>query len=510
MQLTSILLYESLKEQFDIADCRLLSKNQPLARPFFYEADRGLLSNHIYLTEKILDLSSMPEDVVLVICQKNRNSFLPEGRFSCILLSCDTSVLHVFNAIQSIFDHYENWEQQLISVCHQDGTLDELLQLSMPVFRNPLCILANDGSLVAQAALEELPDMESFFRDASVRIDYLNAFNQDPACRIAPESKTPVLFPAYITGHSSLNINLFLNGHSQYRLSIIEKKEPITDADHYLITVLAHQAEYILHRMYSESSSRSTTLQSIFQSVLSDRTADYMNISHLLTSVGWLPQHNYLCSVIQTSGDVHASLNADTVCSYIGTEFSASCSVVYKDNVVSFFNLTLLDLEAEEVFQGLVLFIRDSILKAGYSRSMTGHMNLRRQYHQAYTALKLGGEMDPQLWIHHFDQIAVPYILRQATRILPGNMLCYEKLLDLVQSDKMQNTEYIKTLRAYLEHNLNTVQSAKALFIHRSTFLYRLERIRTILETDLEDADELFYLNLSLRLLDMDETPSPT
>ena len=159
MQLTSILLYESLKEQFDIADCRLLSKNQPLARPFFYEADRGLLSNHIYLTEEILDLSvfnSMPEDVVLVICQKNRNSFLPEGRFSCILLSCDTPVLHVFNAIQSIFDYYEDWEQQLVSVCHQDGTLDELLQLSVQVFGNPLCILANDGSLVAQAALEEI------------------------------------------------------------------------------------------------------------------------------------------------------------------------------------------------------------------------------------------------------------------------------------------------------------------------------------------------------------------
>lgn len=47
-------------------------------------------------------------------------------------------------------------------------------------------------------------------------------------------------------------------------------------------------------------------------------------------------------------------------------------------------------MEAEDVFQGLVLFIRDSILKAGYSRAVTGHMNLRRQYHQAYTALKLG------------------------------------------------------------------------------------------------------------------------
>ena len=60
----------------------------------------------------------------------------------------------------------------------------------------------------------------------------------------------------------------------------------------------------------------------------------------------------------------------------------------------------------------------------------------------------------------------------------------------------------MKTLRVYLEHNLNTVQSAKALFIHRSTFLYRLERIKRILETDLEDPDELFYLNLSFRLLE--------
>ena len=83
-------------------------------------------------------------------------------------------------------------------------------------------------------------------------------------------------------------------------------------------------------------------------------------------------------------------------------------------------------------------------------------------------------------------------------------MICYEKLLDLQKSDSTQNTEYMKTLRVYLDHNLNTVQSAKALFIHRSTFLYRLERIKAILETDLEDPEELFYLNLSFRLLDMD------
>lgn len=41
MQLTSILLYENLKKKFHIAEYRLLSKNQALARPFFYEATGG-------------------------------------------------------------------------------------------------------------------------------------------------------------------------------------------------------------------------------------------------------------------------------------------------------------------------------------------------------------------------------------------------------------------------------------------------------------------------------------
>lgn len=168
MQLTSILLYQNLKEHFQIADYRLLSKNQPLARPFFLEADKGFKNNHIYLTDAILDLEvfrSIPEDAVLIICQRDETSFLPDGRFSCLLLSCHTSVIHVFNCIQSIFDYYEEWEQQLISVCHQNGSLSDLLEISQPVFNNPLCIMNMDFSLVAHRGLSQLPDSGQIFEN---------------------------------------------------------------------------------------------------------------------------------------------------------------------------------------------------------------------------------------------------------------------------------------------------------------------------------------------------------
>ena len=51
----------------------------------------------------------------------------------------------------------------------------------------------------------------------------------------------------------------------------------------------------------------------------------------------------------------------------------------------------------------------------------------------------------------------------------------------------------------------NAVQSARELYIHRSTFLYRLERIRALLDSDLTDYDELLYLMISFYLLKEDQ-----
>ena len=106
---------------------------------------------------------------------------------------------------------------------------------------------------------------------------------------------------------------------------------------------------------------------------------------------------------------------------------------------------------------------------------MTGHMNLRRQYVQAKTALDVGSRKKPYLWIHYFGQVALTYILEQATRRLPGTMICHEGLLELKKH------------------------------IHRSTFLYRLDRIKEILQSELDDPEEIFYLELSFRLLEQEQ-----
>ena len=78
-------------------------------------------------------------------------------------------------------------------------------------------------------------------------------------------------------------------------------------------------------------------------------------------------------------------------------------------------------------------------------------------------------------------------------------------MLELKKHDEENQTQYMETLRVYLEQHLSATQAARELFIHRSTFLYRLDRIKEILQSELDDPEEIFYLELSFRLLEQEQ-----
>ena len=92
-------------------------------------------------------------------------------------------------------------------------------------------------------------------------------------------------------------------------------------------------------------------------------------------------------------------------------------------------------------------------------------------------------------------------------------MISHERLLQLKYSDEAHHTDYFHTLKVYLDHHMNAVQTAKELYIHRSTFLYRLDKIKQVLCSNLDDPDELLYLMLSFHFIEMEKdnaSPSNT
>ncbi len=60
-----------------------------------------------------------------------------------------------------------------------------------------------------------------------------------------------------------------------------------------------------------------------------------------------------------------------------------------------------------------------------------------------------------------------------------------------------------ETLKCYLECNCNLIRCAEKLFLHKNTLLYRLGHIKSIIHSDLGNADERLLLMLSFRLKEM-------
>ena len=80
--------------------------------------------------------------------------------------------------------------------------------------------------------------------------------------------------------------------------------------------------------------------------------------------------------------------------------------------------------------------------------------------------------------------------------------LCSRELLTLYRYDRENETSYYKTLFTYVRLQYNAVASAKALYIHRSSFINRMERIRELIHLNLEDPEERLYLLLSFRIME--------
>lgn len=70
----------------------------------------------------------------------------------------------------------------------------------------------------------------------------------------------------------------------------------------------------------------------------------------------------------------------------------------------------------------------------------------------------------------------------------------------LADSDNDRGTEYVATLRAYLQHDRHLARTAEALHVHYNTVRYRIAKIEQLLRADLRDVDVRFRLETALRM----------
>ena len=93
-------------------------------------------------------------------------------------------------------------------------------------------------------------------------------------------------------------------------------------------------------------------------------------------------------------------------------------------------------------------------------------------------------------------------MILKSTEQIPAFMLCHKSFLTLANYDRENQTQYLDTLRVWIAEKYNATHAAAKLYIHRTTFLDRMERIKTLINVNLDDWDTRIHLMLSYKRMD--------
>lgn len=117
-----------------------------------------------------------------------------------------------------------------------------------------------------------------------------------------------------------------------------------------------------------------------------------------------------------------------------------------------------------------------------------------KSYREASLALTVGTIFDQETPIMYYDKLGLGRLIYQ----LPAT-LCYMFLDEVFPNDAYENldSETLLTINKFFENNLNGSETARQLFVHRNTLVYRLDKVQKITNLDLRNFDDAVLFKLA-------------
>lgn len=109
-----------------------------------------------------------------------------------------------------------------------------------------------------------------------------------------------------------------------------------------------------------------------------------------------------------------------------------------------------------------------------------------------------------------FDQMGIYRLLY----LIPDKELLREMsedlLMPLIQYDKKHDSQFLETLENYLTLEGSFMAMSEKMFIHRNTLMYRMNRIKKLLGTDLTTSEEKLSYQIACLIMHMGQIPDAT
>ena len=136
----------------------------------------------------------------------------------------------------------------------------------------------------------------------------------------------------------------------------------------------------------------------------------------------------------------------------------------------------------------------------GIGTMVDGIRDIHRSYENAYTAYQLTKTAIPKNLLS-YDELGVYKILADVKEEAVYPAFVQETVGSLITYDEKNHTDYMKLLEIYFENECSAVKTSKAIYCHKNTLAYKLDKIKKILGYDILKNENRVKIMLAIYIL---------
>ena len=497
MKLSAVLLREELSQYIILWKYGSFSDQLNLRHPEYYWQQPVFLSGHVYIAsaEELPEKPQTQSGACLICIGQPDEVYFTED-ISLLIVSRHNHIQALFNLLHTIYETYDEWDRALQECINKELALQKIVDLSEPVLKNPINVADRHYHFLAVS--RKKPQYAALRTDISV--EDINMLKEEPDFQALFREKYPRIIHSKSINHRLLAYIIRTGGEFSAVISLGEIDRPLREADRALLMHMSYYIALLYEKSKPEEQNRLEVLAGLAGRILEGNPPPEPELRRQLAPDCWQISHSYRLYVLGLSRKDREFNIMRRLCRKLEEQLVHTVAFSFRDHIVVVGNLSLSP-ERNQLNQVLVEMGQAGKWKIASCPPLAGIHQLREGYVQASFALDMGLDAHPEQNWYDFSDYRMAYLLKNCCGELSAEHLCPDGLSALIAHDREKGTQYVRTLKCWFENDYNATRTAKALFIHRSTFLDRMERIREIGKLDLDDPGSKLHLMLMLQVL---------
>lgn len=408
--------------------------------------------------------------------------------------------------ISSIRSYHTNQQHrdELFNCLRRGRGLTELLKIAYKYIENPITLV--DSSYSILASYPKVAD-ERNLEIKNNRLSIKNVFSNNMNVNKITEKIYHSIYPfttkvedfPYDWAFESVRINQAVIGY----ICIRGINREFASEDLELIDDLTKMISIELQKDSSFSNPQGIKFDHFFKELFLKHFDNEENIKNQLSLFGIKPAGNYYLLACNFIDAKYKFLSPDYYCQQIMSILPNSIAGTYNGVVISLIPTDVLHPYSIEAGERFTTFLKTNNMIGTISFIFTDLMESPTYFEQCQSMLNMVDSSNKAGDILKYGD----YCFRHIASIIDNPEIVtstiHPALKFMENYDKKSGTEYLNTLKVYIQKNRSAPAAAEALHIHKSTFFYRIEKMKVLFGIDITNPDDMFAYEISLKLMNI-------